>query len=93
MRISNSRERKIAGNNFYLNSLKIDGNVICEISEISLNGDLIMQSGVMNIGTNRLVIHGDLLGENEKSYITASTGTIEKPIVFLPAERSVSALG
>ena len=91
--ISNTREAKITGNSISLSSLKIAGNVAMETPTLSLIGDLIMQSGVMNIGSSRLIIHGDLLGENEKTYIAASTGTIKKPIGYLPAGRSFSALG
>ena len=91
--ISNSRETKITGQDFQLFSLRIAGNVECRVSALTLGGDLIMQSGVMNIGTNRLVINGDLLGENHQAYVTASTGSIEKPMRFIPARREVRALG
>jgi hypothetical protein len=90
---SNTKETKITGNNIFLASLKIAGNVICNIPVLTLNGDLVLQSGVMTIGVNRLIIHRDLLGETEKTYITASTGTIEKPINYLSARRPIDALG
>jgi len=91
--ISNSRETKITGQNFQLFSLKIAGNVNCQVSTLSLDGDLIMQFGVMDIGASRLVINGDLLGETEQTYVTASTGTIEKPIDRLLAGQQATALG
>ena len=91
--ISTTGEQKISGNSFLLNALKIDGNVVCEVSELALKGDLIMQSGVMNIGASRLIINGNLLNETAKTYVTASTGAIEKWVDHLPARKSVSALG
>jgi hypothetical protein len=91
--ISTSRGNKISGNNFYLSSLKIDGNVSCDVQVLSILNDLIMESGVLNIGTNKLVIYGELLDEKENAHVTASTGTIEKHIEYLPARRQKSALG
>jgi len=91
--ISNNRETKIAGQNFHLFSLKIAGNVASGVRALSLSGDLIMQSGIMNIGTNRLIIGGDLLGETAQTYVTASIGIIEKPMGFVPAGRQINALG
>ena len=91
--LSNSRESKITGQNFHLFSLRIAGNVVCDVPELSLGGDIIMQSGVFSIGTNKLIVYGDLLGENEKTYITASTGTIEKWMGHLPLGRQINVLG
>ena len=91
--ISNTRESKISGNPIFLGSLRIVGNAFCKVPILTLYGDLIMQSGVMNIETNRLIIHGNLFGENEKTYVTAFTGTIETPVKYLPAGRSFTALG
>ena len=93
--ISNSSPTKITGNNIFLASLKIIGDVTSEAPILSINEDLIMLSGVMNIDENQLIINGDLLGENENTYITASTGTIttERLLAYLPAGREVSALG
>jgi len=92
--LSNTKERKkLASGPMSLGSLKIAGDVVSEVSILTLTGDLIMQSGVLNIGANRLLIYGDLLGENEKTYVTASTGTIEKWIAYLPSGRLVDILG
>jgi len=90
---STARERKITGLDLCLFSLRISGDVVSEVQTLTLNGDLIMQSGVLNIGSNRIVIYGDLLGENEKSYVFASTGTIEKPVAYLSSKRQINALG
>jgi hypothetical protein len=93
--ISNTQQAKITGNNFSLASLKIAGNVAVETPIISVNNDLIMQSGVMNIGENHIIIYGDLLGENEHTYVTASTGAIilEREETYLPAGQMVNLLG
>ncbi|MCL2028274.1 MAG: gliding motility-associated C-terminal domain-containing protein [Bacteroidales bacterium] len=91
--ISNTREQKISGDNIYLYSMKIDGQVKSDVEILSLSGDLTMQSGVLNIGTNQLVIDGDLLDEKETAYVTASTGTIEKRMDYLPAMRPINVLG
>ncbi|MCL2028744.1 MAG: hypothetical protein FWG79_09720, partial [Bacteroidales bacterium] len=91
--MSATREQKISGNDTYLSSLKIDGKVNSNVGVLSLDGDLIMESGVLNIGTNTLVIYGELLGETETSYAWATTGTIEQRMAYLPAGRQVSILG
>jgi gliding motility-associated-like protein len=91
--ISSNRETKIAGQDFGLFSLRIAGDVASGVRILSLSGDLVMLSGVMNIGTNRLIIGGSLLGENEQTYVTASVGIIETPLGFVPAGREISALG
>jgi len=91
--ISNNRETKISGRDFQLFSLKIAGNVESAVSTLSLSGDLIMQSGIMNIGASTLIINGDLLGETAQTYVTASSGLIKKPIGFVPAGKQTNALG
>jgi len=91
--MTNNRETKIAGQDFQLFSLKIAGNVASGVRTLSLSGDLVMQSGIMNIGANNLVINGDLLGETAQTYVSASIGTIKKPIGFIPAGQQINALG
>ncbi len=91
--LQTTKERKITGGNLSLSSLKIAGDIACKVATITLSGDLTMQSGVMDIADNRLIVHGNLLGENEKTYVTASTGTIEKPLKHLVAGTQISVLG
>jgi len=91
--ISSNRESKISGEDFCLFSLRVAGNVQLQVPTLWLVGDLIMQSGVLNIGSNRLIIEGDLLGENQQAFVTASTGTIETTISNIVAQRQVRALG
>jgi hypothetical protein len=91
--ISTSRGNRISGNNIYLNSLKIDGNVTSDVDVLSLKSDLTMQSGVLNIGANKLVIFGELLDEKENAYVTSSSGTIEKHVEYLPVRQRTEMLG
>lgn len=91
--ISTTKEQKIEGQDFYLSSLKIAGDVFCGVPLLTLNGDLNLQSGVFNINTNQIIIYGDLIGEHEKAYVTASSGTIESAIRYLPAGRQTNVLG
>jgi len=91
--IANSSQSRIIGNYFDLFSLRIAGRVQSQIPTLSLGGDLIMQSGTFDIGANRLVIGGDLLGETEQAFVTASSGTIEQAIHGIVAGRQVRALG
>ncbi len=91
--LSSTKETKISGEPMFLSSLKVASNVHCAVSTLSLDGDLTMQSGVMNVGTSRLIIYGDLIGENETTYITASSGTIEKPLEHLSAGETYDVLG
>jgi hypothetical protein len=91
--ISNSRERKISGSNIYLSSLKIDGSINSQVSVLSLQGDLIMESGVLNIGTGSVILYGELIGENDNTFVTASTGFIEKRMAYLPLGKEINVLG
>ena len=91
--IANSSQSRIAGNYFHLFSLRIAGRVQSQVQTLTLGGDLVMQSGTFDIGANRLAIGGDLLGETEQAFVTASSGTIEQAIHGIVAGRQVRALG
>jgi len=91
--IANSNQSRIIGNYFDLFSLRIAGHVRSEVQTLTLGGDLVMLSGKFDIGSNRLVVGGDLLGESDQAFVTASSGTIEQAIHNIVTGRQIRALG
>ena len=68
--------RTIDGNGeCQMHTLKIAGNV-ATAKDLSIDGDLIFQSGTLDIRNNNLYIKGQLVGETENSYLTATTGEV-----------------
>lgn len=91
--ISTATKQAVKGNPMLLGALKIAGDLELQASELALQSDLTLQSGIFNIQTNQLIIQGDLFGENEKTYVTASTGAIQKTLFNLSEGETVNAIG
>jgi len=74
-----------------LHTLRIDGNASLTAAELSIAGDLAMNTGIFNLNTAAVRLHGNIVNENEAGYITG--GSISKTLTIKANTRNTTGLG